>query len=353
MDLDDDLFQGLNNSTSKPRQYMALVTPGRDATTRETTHGDERVDVLLLNGDKRIIGQLDGCALGQIRCASRWPASQQGPGITCSRRIRALSNSSCATSGSGFCQDTVPPTESQRTCQVGPVGAADEVHAKVLGVLASELGIALEEMKPQVKFVDLGLDSLMSLVCISTLESLDLGFALPQSLFMECSSPHELLAWIREQVGDKKRRHHPLSSVRCQQAVPAGNGPSGGTLASQDGLTKESVDELGANLAQWPTSGNSAVEETMATIISTIEKELGVAEGSIDEVANLADLGMDSLMSLLVLGNLSSELTIQLPSSLFMDHTSLREIRRFLESELGEAPVAPDVATRSSPSAHR
>ncbi|GAC71165.1 animal-type fatty acid synthase and related proteins [Moesziomyces antarcticus T-34] len=352
MDLDNDLFQGLDNSTSKPRQYMALVTPGRDATTRDATHGDERVDVLLLNGDKRIIGQLDGARLGKFDAPRDGQPPIKGQALPAPVKSEPSVTPRAQRAEAASAKTPVPPTESQRTCQVGPVGAADEVHAKVLGVLASELGIALEEMKPQVKFVDLGLDSLMSLVCISTLESLDLGFALPQSLFMECSSPHELLAWIREQVGDKNV-DTTLSSVRCQQAVPAGNGPSGGTLASQDGLTKESVDELGVNLAQWPTSGNSAVEETMATIISTIEKELGVAEGSIDEVANLADLGMDSLMSLLVLGNLSSELTIQLPSSLFMDHTSLREIRRFLESELGEAPVAPDVATRSSPSAHK
>ncbi|SPO49180.1 related to Polyketide synthase [Moesziomyces antarcticus] len=347
MDLDDDLFQGYDKSTSKPRQYMALVTPGRDATTREAPHGDECVDILLLNGDKSIIGQLDGVRLGKVDAPrdGQPPSKDQASPAPVKSKHSATPRAQRAEEASA--EPPVPPTESQRTCQVGPAGAADEVHARVLGVLASELGIALEEMKPQVKFVDLGLDSLMSLVCISTLESLDLGFALPQSLFMECSSPHELLAWIREQIGDKGV-DTASPSVQCQQVVSAGNVPSGATLASQDDPMTISNDEREANGVPEPTSGNSAVEETMATIISTIEKELGVAEGSIDEVANLADLGMDSLMSLLVLGNLSSELTIPLPSSLFMDHTSLREIRRFLESDLGGGPVAPDVESRSS-----
>ena len=103
--------------------------------------------------------------------------------------------------------------------------------------------------------------------------------------------------------------------------------------------------------SQAPPATNSAVDETIATIRSTIETELGVDKGSIDQDANLADLGMDSLMSLLVLGNLSGALPIELPSSLFMDCATLREIDNFVASQLGTvAQAAPIEAAHAAQS---
>ncbi len=92
------------------------------------------------------------------------------------------------------------------------------------------------------------------------------------------------------------------------------------------------------------------METTFNTIRTTIETELGVAAGSIPNDANLADLGMDSLMSLLVLGNLAGTLPIELPASLFMDCTSLREIRAFLALSSASPPAVLSPSPKPSTS---
>ncbi|PWN52020.1 hypothetical protein IE53DRAFT_378496 [Violaceomyces palustris] len=90
---------------------------------------------------------------------------------------------------------------SQTTFSTLARSRSGDLLEKILSTIAAELGLPPSDLKPSAKFADLGLDSLMSLVCISSLESLSLGIEIPQSLFMDCSSPEELLAFIQAQVG--------------------------------------------------------------------------------------------------------------------------------------------------------
>ncbi|KAJ1018553.1 hypothetical protein NDA16_004835 [Ustilago loliicola] len=328
-------LESLKQAGRSTKSYMALVSPGMFAKFDPRPANGLMVDMLLLDDELHLVGELTSVQLAKVESSSNKPMPKtSSPSAAPVVRDLQPETSSVPVLKT---QDVQPQSAAEKLSTAKRPSAAEDVHAKMMAVLASELGIAVGEMKPSVKFADLGLDSLMSLVCISTLETLNLGFEIPQSLFMECDSPEELLAWIREQVGD-------ASADSIAEAVP----DLGSATKTVTG--PNSVEELAivpthastpapvapqARTAAQSTQGHSAVDEAMKTITTTIETELGVAEGSINPDANLADLGMDSLMSLLVLGNLSGMLSFELPSSLFMDCTSLREIRAFLASELG------------------
>lgn len=293
------------------------------------------VDMVIINVAMRIVGELERVQLAKVDSPSKHPSTTATTSSAPPAAIESKPKSATAQVSSQTLPN--PGAIASAPVQKKPSSHAAEVHSKIITVLASELGFTVEEMKPSVKFADLGLDSLMSLVCISTLESLNLGFEIPQSLFMERDSPGELLDWIREQVGDAAvdlDDHDEAMADRTQSTDAADDG----VAAVSTTLTPAQSPEI--NRPQQETQsapqGSAAVEDAMKTITSTIETELGVAEGSINQDANLADLGMDSLMSLLVLGNLASMLSFELPSSLFMDHLTLREIRAFVAGQLGD-----------------
>lgn len=325
-----DWLDSLTRPAGASVSYTAYISQSHtDGSLRASTDGLE-LDILILDGMHKVVGELSRLRLAKCNSTAKKTTSK-----CASESTLALSSGLKTVSGSFPVQEPVEQHKEPRSTSAKPVAGRQSsramgLHAKVLDVLASELGVAVEEMKPTVKFADLGLDSLMSLVCISTLETMNLGLDIPQSLFMECDSPAELLQFIREQVSD---------------GTDVGQlGPDESTNATEQVQGSDAVVQLSpsANAAETQLTattgqGSSAVEEAMKAIRCTVETELGVDLGSIDEDANLADLGMDSLMSLLVLGNLSGTLPIELPSSLFMDCSSLGEIRSFMTSQLGAA----------------
>uniref|UniRef100_V5EPC7 Polyketide synthase n=1 Tax=Kalmanozyma brasiliensis (strain GHG001) TaxID=1365824 RepID=V5EPC7_KALBG len=317
-------------SSTRPGYVVYISRSSREPVVSPHEFG---INILVLNTDDEIVAELSRVRLGEVDRVPSKAASRQAP---VSPPLAAAGTKAAPSENPTIsAHDPAPrvaatqPVDS-KAVPVASTGRAMDTFNKVLGVLAAELGIAVEEMKPGVKFADLGLDSLMSLVCISTLEALHLGFEIPQSLFLECDSPAELLQWIREQAGDDADG----DDTQHQGAVPATAAEEAPASPHFPPMADVSPAQMSKDSKE--THSNSAVEEAFKTIRTTIETELGVAEGSIDGEANLADLGMDSLMSLLVLGNLTGALPIELPSSLFMDCTSLREIHAFLAAELGE-----------------
>ncbi|SJX66636.1 related to Polyketide synthase [Sporisorium reilianum f. sp. reilianum] len=318
--------------------YMS--SPFKGDCTRKPIPDEPEVelDMMILDDKLNIVGELTCFRLTRYGSDTEKKVSISAANPPSARVSKAVASS---IPQNGPQQAVSPPSVPVKLPPTRQAGRAGEVNAKVLGVLASELGIAVEEMKPTVKFADLGLDSLMSLVCISTLETLGLGFDIPQSLFMECDSPAELLAWIRAQVGDDAAGGEVEPTAAPVQGY-IGDPSDVEMSPPSSSTTAESVQ---AHSAPQAPASSSAAEAAIKTIRHTIETELGVAEGSIDPDANLADLGMDSLMSLLVLGNLSGMLPIELPSSLFMDCASLREIDTFVASQLGGSSApAPSAA---------
>ncbi|SPO31862.1 related to Polyketide synthase [Ustilago trichophora] len=341
----DDWLDELKQTLRSPKDYTALVTQSQHARSIDEPMIGALFDMLLLDGNSRIVGELNRIRLAKSDAGPKKSAPQLD--TTSAPHAKSEPNQASSSVPSREPDDPTMLSNASQPSAKKPdqkrrTSRAAGLHAQILGVLASELGIAVEEMKPSVKFADLGLDSLMSLVCMSTLETLNLGFEIPQSLFMECDSPEELLVYIEQQVGEDPP--HDDAEDGKEALMPEDSRLSADPSANSNTTSVESPQ---GPQAAHSVPSNSAIEETMRIIVSTIEMELGVAEGSIDRDANLADLGMDSLMSLLVLGNLSGTLPIELPSSLFMDCTSLREIHAFLKFELAgssDTAAQPDTA---------
>ncbi|OJJ08490.1 hypothetical protein ASPVEDRAFT_89706 [Aspergillus versicolor CBS 583.65] len=71
------------------------------------------------------------------------------------------------------------------------------VVAQCLQVMARETGLGLESLTPDASFVELGIDSLMSLVLSEKFRA-ELGIEIKSSLFLECPTIGELKAWLEE-----------------------------------------------------------------------------------------------------------------------------------------------------------
>lgn len=187
-------------------------------------------------------------------------------------------------------------------------------YVRVLEIIAEELGTDLAELKPDSQFAEFGLDSLLSLTVTSRI-SAECGITLPSTLFTAYST-----------VGDLQQRLDPQ--------------------ASSSRGTPEETPERTPELTSGSSDGNDASTDSMVSpndsanfsviVRQTIAQETGAPVESIGLTTCLADIGVDSLLSLNIADSLSGVLGETVPSSLFLENTTLEEVHAALGKLLGQ-----------------
>ncbi|KAF3386933.1 Conidial pigment polyketide synthase alb1 [Penicillium rolfsii] len=197
---------------------------------------------------------------------------------------------------------------------------------QVLKVIADEIGIAPNQLTDDVEFVSMGVDSLMSLTILGTLrESLHLDA--PPSLFENCTTVLSLRNYL-------------------------GLGPSADSCDSASVTSSENdttaTTPLGSDEEPMDDSGVNSLDTTVELILSVLAQEIGISTKELAKMDNFAEVGVDSLLSLLTLGRLREEMGLDLSPDFFMECTNAAAVRKALQITLGVPDKIP--AQSSAPS---
>lgn len=180
----------------------------------------------------------------------------------------------------------------------------------VLAIISSESGIPLAELEDSQTFDDLGVDSLLSLLIISRIRD-ELDIALDNSILVDLRSIGALRAYLVKL--DVPSRTQYLDTI----IEPSSQ--------SADGL--------------W------------SSILEIISQEAGVAVQDLSENADLADLGIDSLLSLIISSRVQEELSIEIShTSLFVESDTIGGLKAVVERLVGHPNVDNDDASSESAS---
>ena len=198
--------------------------------------------------------------------------------------------------------------------------------SQVVSVIAEEVGVPTSELSDNVVFEDLGVDSLMSLTILSRLrEELDLD--LDPAFFTD----HPTVAEVSKYFAD---------------------GPAFETGGESTGPSTPSTDRSGASSVEHtaPATPVSAAgdEEMFEAIRSTIADEMGVPVEEIVGKTDLAELGMDSLMSLTILANLRESTGQELSPDFFVDNPSITAIENALYPKSKPSVPSPEVVEKAA-----
>ncbi|KAL5047374.1 conidial yellow pigment biosynthesis polyketide synthase [Aspergillus fruticulosus] len=236
-------------------------------------------------------------------------------------------------------QSSVPqkPTESARTtARPAPpmtmksfvkksTGASVVVRA--LNILASETGLSESDMSDDLVFADYGVDSLLSLTVTGRYRE-ELNLDMDSSVFIEYPT-----------VGDFKRFVTQLSpsapsdsSLSDRESEYSFNGDSSSGLSSP--ASPSTVSPPNEKVIQ--VHENSTMKEIRAIIAD----EIGVSADDINSDENLGEMGMDSLLSLTVLGRIRESLAMDLPGEFFIENQTLDQIETALDLKPKVVPTA-------------
>ncbi|SPO38558.1 uncharacterized protein PSFLO_04036 [Pseudozyma flocculosa] len=247
-----------------------------------------------------------------------------------------------------------------------PVAATSRLWSSILDTIAGELGVGLAELESDTSLADMGLDSLMSMVIIGSLRNvLPTEIDLPNTLFLDHDTPAQLEGWLHSvapstptstahggisrasvaSISSSLTNSSTTSLVKFSNAsdseMSCATSVSGDCASDQADMTlKPDAASTGV------TSGGGRARQALEDTIEVLSCELGVDRAELSMDVELSSLGLDSLMSLVVIGTLQERLPFKIPSNAFLENDSLRELSG-LYSKLEEEDFGPTMAAAS------
>ena len=242
---------------------------------------------------------------------------------------------------------TAPAPKASKSKKVAAKKQSGGILSKVMKILARETEVDEVELVDDAHFENLGVDSLLSLT-ISAIFREDLDMEISSTLFTDYATVGEMKKYFAQFDGaagsepeetDSDEDSVPPTDVptpyEATFSTPASSAPS---IAPSDdgkpGLDSPDRDSLG-------DVGDVSIARHI------VAQEMGVDISEITDSAELSEMGMDSLMSLTILGELREKTGIDLPSTFLTTNPTIKDV----EDALGMRPKAKPAAVAKPASA--
>lgn len=188
--------------------------------------------------------------------------------------------------------------------------------SRALAILAEEVGMSESDMTDDLNFADYGVDSLLSLTVTGRYRE-EMSLDLDSSVFVD-------------QPTIKDFKGH------LAQICPVESSSDGSSSEADLSSSASDTDFSSSNTSGIPTPAQSKFmqleqNDTMKEIRSILAEEIGVEPEELQGDANLAEMGLDSLMSLTVLGKIRETLDIDLAGEFFISNQTIDDIEDTLD----------------------
>ncbi|KKK13706.1 polyketide synthetase PksP [Aspergillus rambellii] len=258
-----------------------------------------------------------------------------GASKTAAPRQAATSHKPTPSSG-GMARPNAPVPSKSFIKSSGP-----SVVVRALKILASEVGLSESDLTDDLTFADYGVDSLLSLTITGRYRE-ELGLDLESSVFMDQPTVRDFKHFVA-QVSPSESSDGSSSSTEPESdySFREGSSLSSTTSAGSSGTLSPPNEKIApVAVKESSSSSSSSSSSTLKEIRTILADEIGIPETDLQGTENLAEMGMDSLLSLTVLGRIRETLGIDLPGEFFIENQTLSDI----EETLGLKPKAAAAA---------
>lgn len=213
-----------------------------------------------------------------------------------------------------------------------PKQSANSISSRVMKIIAEETDVDMSELVDEAAFENLGVDSLMSLT-ISAKFREDLDLEISSSLFTDFPTVGEMKKFFAQYDGGAPLVEDDSESDTTDEPSDMST-PYEHAAASTPPSSAPSVvgKESDGGTKTFQTSEVAEGEPSLACKI--VAEEMGIDTSEITDKLDLSEMGMDSLMSLTILGALREQTGIDLPSTFLVTNVTIEDI----ENELGMRP---------------
>lgn len=202
------------------------------------------------------------------------------------------------------------PTLSQMSSPQLSTPVEPSVLTTGLQIISNESGVAIDGLTDETNFADMGIDSLLGLTISARFrEQLDVDLDF-NALLYEHPTVKDLKTFLSESSPD-----------------------AGCVNLTEDRNVEPEIAQAGMNAFKTPgiRANGDASKVDFPRALQIISEESGVAVSALDDEANLADCGIDSLLSLIIASRFRNEFDIDLANeSLFLEHPTVGDLKEVL-----------------------
>jgi iterative type I PKS product template protein len=229
--------------------------------------------------------------------------------------------------------------KSAKAAPRAPKQSGNTISSRVMKIIAEETDVDMSELVNEAAFENLGVDSLMSLT-ISAKFREDLDLEISSTLFTDYPTVGEMKKFFGQYDGDAPLIEDDTGSDTTDEPSDLST-PYEHAAPSTPPSSAPSVSGK-----EEKTFINQAAEGEPSLARKIVAEEMGVDTSEITDQLDLSEMGMDSLMSLTILGALREQTGIDLPSTFLVTNVTIEDI----ENELGMRPkTKPKVETIKAP----
>lgn len=211
-----------------------------------------------------------------------------------------------------------------------------DLISRTVKIITDEVGIQPTELSDGSVFAELGIDSLLSLTVTGEMREI-LGIEVASTLFDECPTLKDLKRYLKaNDEGDS------VSETNSDESASVDNSTT--TTTTSPGLDVDSASSA-------PEEDDITVcgdSKTVNLIRSTIASEMDMDPGEISSSTDLAEIGMDSLMSLSVLSKLREDTNEEISSEFFAENSTFGAIEEHYGVK--QVPTLPQSQQKNPPS---
>jgi iterative type I PKS product template protein len=220
------------------------------------------------------------------------------------------------------------------------------VTAKVMKIVAEEIDVDMSELVDEAAFENLGVDSLLSLT-ISARFREDLDLDIPSSLFTDCPTVGELKKHFAQFDGGIVVVENDDSSETTDEPSDDSSTPYERGTASTPASSAPSISDNDIDIKV----STEVVEGEASVARKLVAEEMGVDVSEITDDLDLTDIGMDSLMSLTILGSMRERTGRDLPADFLTANVTIKDIETALDMRpkpKEQVKVTAKVTTKTS-----
>ncbi|KAJ4291070.1 polyketide synthase [Kalmusia sp. IMI 367209] len=215
-----------------------------------------------------------------------------------------------------------------------PKPSANSISSRVMKIIAEETDVDMSELVEEAAFENLGVDSLMSLT-ISAKFREDLDIEISSTLFTDYPTVGEMKKFFLQFDGGAPIAEDDAESDTTEGASDMSTPYEAGVASTPASSAPSESGDVKVTESYEVVDG----EPSLARKI--VAQEMGVDVSEITDKLDLSEMGMDSLMSLTILGALREQTGIDLPSEFLTTNVTIEDI----ENELGMRPKPKVEAT--------
>ncbi|KAL8724794.1 MAG: hypothetical protein Q9166_007751 [cf. Caloplaca sp. 2 TL-2023] len=211
-----------------------------------------------------------------------------------------------------------------------------DLFAAALNIISQETELPLTELHDDCFFADLGVDSLLSLQVSSKMRE-EFNIDIPNSVFIDHVSIGDFRGYLTQpKLGaSSPSLMFSSSSSSDDDEIRYNNYKSNSSVSST---------QMGPTNLQSKRGSHTAI---MTLFRTTIAEQMGIELAEVVGSNDLLSLGLDSLMTIVILGILREQTGLDLPFDLFLQHPSIDAIQQFLGSTVPEPPQQERKSNRS------